>query len=455
MRNSPTAVGQAYDVRRATTSVGLRTIDDLPLFEELMPVFEEPGENVDLEVIIPAAFERYSEGVLRGPGKTIVAFRNRDIGRLSAHPDVGNTPPEVIGSRMDQLAGPWASGFEEMFGNDIFTMNAPVHRPVRKQVARPILKAPVAELLPLADEIVESVVQEAVVRDEIDFYLDFAGLVCARFWGRFLKMEPEVALLLKGYAEGVLPALRLPADRTDAEAELANEASKRFIDLITKEIDRGISAGELPALAKADEAIRAMPGQRCPWADRPKPADITVQEWVPDSVGGAFGSMVYDGYHTAGVFLTNLVRTLLDNPEVMQQLREDEDLVPAAVDEAARLEGAVVSTSRFTLADLEYNGLFIPRETSVRMMWWAGNRDPEIFENPTEFRLDRQVTEQTTFGGGGHICLGRHVARLLAVAIVRSLTRPGVEIVARGPAPWMRSTGVRQVVQMPVAVRRH
>jgi cytochrome P450 len=454
MRNSPTTVGQAYDVKRATTDVGLRTIDDLPLFEELAPLFEDPGENPDLDTLLPAAFERYPEGLLRGPDRSIIVIRNRDLGRLAAHPDVGNTPPEVVGGRVTHMTGPWRTGFEEMFGNDIFTMNPPVHRPVRKQVARPILKGPVAELEPIAEEIVESVVQDAVRRDELDFYLDFAGEVCARFWSKFLRMDPEVALRLKEYAEGVLPVLRFPADRTDAEAEAGNRASKEFIDLIAKEIDRGVAAGELPEFAKIDEAIRAIPGQRCPWADRSTPADVTVQDWLPDSVGGAFGSMVFDGYHTAGVFFTNVMRTLLKHPDVMEKLREDVDLVPAAVQEAGRLDGAVVSTSRFALADLEYKGLFIPKETSVRMMWLAGNRDPEVFENPAEFRFDRQSTEQTTFGGGGHICLGRHVGKLLAGAIVSALTRPGVEIVQIGPAPWIRAAGIRQVAQMPVAIKR-
>ncbi len=454
MRNSPSAVGQAYDVTRATTSAGLRTIDELPLFEELVPMFEDPGENIDLDAIIPAAFERYPDGVLRCPDGTLIVIRNRDLGRLAAHPDVGNTPPEVIGKRMEDLPGPWAGGFEELFGNDIFTMNTPVHRPVRKQVARPILKGPVTELTPLADSVVESVLRDALELGELDFYHDFAGLVCARFWSGFLKMDPAVGLRLKDHAERALPALRLPADRTDDESESANRASREFLHLIAKEIDRGVAAGELPEFAVVDEAIRAMPGQRCPWADRSKPADITVQDWLPDSIGFTFGSMVFDGYHTAGVFLTNVVRTILARPEVMQRLREDPDLVPVAVEEAGRLDGAVVSTARFTLADLEYKGTFIPKETSVRMMWLAGNRDPEVFEDPAEFRFDRQVTEQTTFGGGGHICLGRHVAKLLAGTIVRSLTRPGVEIVAKGPAPFMRATGIHQVAQMPVAIRQ-
>jgi cytochrome P450 len=454
MRNSPTAVGQAYDVKRVTTSAGLRTIDELPLWEELAPMFEEPGENVDFDAVIPAAFERYPTGILRSPEIGVIAFHNRDLGRLGAHPDVANVPPEVIGSRMGHLTGPWASGFEEMFGNDIFTMNPPVHRPVRKQVARPILKGPVDELEPLADEIVESVLQAALEREEIDFYFDFAGLVCAMFWGRFLKMDPEVALHLKVLAEGALPALVVPAFRTDAEGEAANRASKEFMDLIAKEIDSAIAAGDLPEFAQIDEAFRAIPAQRCPWAERQTPADITVQEWLPDSVGGAFGSMVYDGYHTAGVFLTNIVRTLVQHPDVMQRLREDPELVPEAVYEAGRLNGAVISTARYTLADLEYQGVFIPKNTLVRMMWMAGNRDPEVFENPAEFRFGRQITEHTTFGGGGHICLGRHVGKLLAGAIFRALTRPGIEIELTGSAPWVRATGIRQTTATPVAIRR-
>src|SRR5580692_4554627 len=180
MRNSPTAVGEAYDVRRATTSAGLRSLDDLPLFEELVPLFEDPGENVDYETIIPVAFERYPEGLLRspekisqGPGRGLIVIRNRDLGRLGAHPDVGNFPPEAIGDRLREVDGPFQSGFEEMFGSDIFTMNPPVHRPVRKQVARPLLRNPIEELTPMADSIVESALQDALKKEETEFLHDF------------------------------------------------------------------------------------------------------------------------------------------------------------------------------------------------------------------------------------------------------------------------------------------
>jgi cytochrome P450 len=42
----------------------------------------------------------------------------------------------------------------------------------------------------------------------------------------------------------------------------------------------------------------------------------------------------------------------------------------------------------------------------------AGNRDPDRFPDPDEFRPDRDARGHLAFGGGIHLCAGQHVARL-------------------------------------------
>ena len=41
----------------------------------------------------------------------------------------------------------------------------------------------------------------------------------------------------------------------------------------------------------------------------------------------------------------------------------------------------------------------------------AGNFDPAEFDNPRQFRMDRQGNRHFTFSGGPHRCLGSHLAR--------------------------------------------
>ena len=43
----------------------------------------------------------------------------------------------------------------------------------------------------------------------------------------------------------------------------------------------------------------------------------------------------------------------------------------------------------------------------------AGNRDPEVFENPEDFDLSRgNLNQHLAFGYGHHQCLGARLARL-------------------------------------------
>ena len=47
----------------------------------------------------------------------------------------------------------------------------------------------------------------------------------------------------------------------------------------------------------------------------------------------------------------------------------------------------------------------------------AANRDPAVFDNPDEFRLDRETGNRAAhshlaFAGGVHICAGNSIARI-------------------------------------------
>ena len=44
--------------------------------------------------------------------------------------------------------------------------------------------------------------------------------------------------------------------------------------------------------------------------------------------------------------------------------------------------------------------------------WASANRDPETFENPDEFRLDRSPNPHVAFGFGIHTCTGAQLAQM-------------------------------------------
>jgi cytochrome P450 len=81
----------------------------------------------------------------------------------------------------------------------------------------------------------------------------------------------------------------------------------------------------------------------------------------------------------------------------------------------------------------------------------VGNRDPEVFQEPNRFRLDRGVSREMAFGGGARICPGRYFARMLAEAAVRSVTASHVEItVTTDENLWVEGSMLRQLKRLPV-----
>ena len=85
---------------------------------------------------------------------------------------------------------------------------------------------------------------------------------------------------------------------------------------------------------------------------------------------------------------------------------------------------------RTALDDFELNGQRIAKDEKVVMWYGAGNRDPNVFENPDVFDLTRDnVDKHIAFGHGVHKCLGSRVAQMqLRVAYEQIFTRfPNIE----------------------------
>ena len=106
----------------------------------------------------------------------------------------------------------------------------------------------------------------------------------------------------------------------------------------------------------------------------------------------------------------NGVLALLRNPEQLALLREEPKRIEAAVEEMLRYDGTVQLTSRFATRDGQIAGRPVKKGMQLALMLAAANRDPEVFDHPDEFRLDRDLDElrrrHVAFGVGHHFCPG-------------------------------------------------
>jgi cytochrome P450 len=152
------------------------------------------------------------------------------------------------------------------------------------------------------------------------------------------------------------------------------------------------------------------------------------------------------GLHTTSGQLSNTFRALLSRPEVAAELRADPGLVPNAVEEALRFDGALQAEYRVVRADTDVAGIQLTTGDHLIVVNGAGNHDPAVFAEPERFDIHREnARRHLTFGFGIHHCLGAELARSQLVTATRELLLrfPGLELAGNGEQNrWDRWRGL-------------
>jgi cytochrome P450 len=115
---------------------------------------------------------------------------------------------------------------------------------------------------------------------------------------------------------------------------------------------------------------------------------------------------------TANMISLGTYLMLTEHPEAAQALREHPEKAEWAVEELLRyFTIAEFAMARVALEDVEVGGTVIPAGSGVLMLANAGDRDPEVFEDPERFDIERGARNHLAFGYGAHQCLGQNLAR--------------------------------------------
>jgi (+)-delta-cadinene 8-hydroxylase len=143
---------------------------------------------------------------------------------------------------------------------------------------------------------------------------------------------------------------------------------------------------------------------------------------------------------------------IVHNREVMRKVQKElEDVVglnqiveefhlpklqylDAVVKEALRLHPALpLLTSRYPSESRTVAGYTIPKDTKIFVNAWAIQRDPQLWENPSDFKPERFLNEPgkwdfsannlqyLPFGSGRRICAGIPIAEKMLMYLLASL----------------------------------
>ncbi|MCQ4361846.1 cytochrome P450 [Mycobacterium gordonae] len=156
-------------------------------------------------------------------------------------------------------------------------------------------------------------------------------------------------------------------------------------------------------------------------------------------------SLFSAGGESTASLLGTAVDILATDGELQRKLRDEPELLGVFIEETLRLEPPFRAHYRHVLKDTELAGSPLPKDSKVLLLWGAVNRDPEHFEAPNEFRLDRRNSKaHMSFGKGIHFCLGAPLARLEATTVLRMLLDRTEWFDAAEVGPWLPSVLARR-----------
>ena len=278
---------------------------------------------------------------------------------------------------------------------------------------------------------------------------------------------PGIATLNRGEAVDLVPTLTRPLpvsaiamilgiqrDSWDEFTRYSDDFTALFSARTLREV-AGTTGHALPGMLAMRRLVLAE-------LDRRGPADDDVLGMVKVALDAGDMSML-EALTAAMILLvagsettTNLLGILLvqlaRDPELYERLRAHRDLIPAATEEALRWGSPVQWVARTALQPYPVGDVEIPPRSRVVLFYAGANRDPDRFERPDDFDVDRGANRHLTFGHGAHFCMGAHLARLEAQVVLNALFDAGGRLELAGPVRWTTTPSLSGPTSVPVRI---
>jgi cytochrome P450 len=162
--------------------------------------------------------------------------------------------------------------------------------------------------------------------------------------------------------------------------------------------------------------------------------------------------MLNAGHETSTNMITHGIHEMLQNPDQINSLSENPNLIEPMVEEVLRYQAPIQINNRRATSDQILSGVTIPENTTVHMMINAANRDPAQFPDPDLFDITRRPNRHLSFGLGIHICAGNALARIEAQIAFQRLFRRFPKLALKSSAVIAPRVRFREISSMHISV---
>jgi hypothetical protein len=174
---------------------------------------------------------------------------------------------------------------------------------------------------------------------------------------------------------------------------------------------------------------------------------VNMEGWSDAEIRSSALNVLVAGYDTTAKLMGQCLVALERHPDQRRLLAEQPELIPNAIEEVLRWDGAAQGIIREVVSDTELGGSQLPAGDMIYVLLAAANRDPERWPEPERFDVRREFKPHLGrthlgFGGGPHICIGAPLARLEVRVALEALLAAAPEYrladVEYGEAPFAR-----------------
>jgi cytochrome P450 len=167
-----------------------------------------------------------------------------------------------------------------------------------------------------------------------------------------------------------------------------------------------------------------------------------------------FHVLVFAGNETTRTAISNGIGAFMDNPDQLELLHRQPELVEQAVEEVIRWATPVLHMRRTATRDAELAGVPISEDDKVVIFYCSANFDGDEFPDPRRFDITRPVKPpQVSFGARGpHHCLGAPLARMEIRVLLEEMIKQGTRFEQAGPIVRTNSSFVNGIASLPVRV---
>lgn len=326
----------------------------------------------------------------------------------------------------------WAPRMMRVLAQNMLTLDDPDHRRLRKLVDGSFRRDRIDALRPTIARIADELIDDMERTGNFDLVLGFSRELPLRVISEMLGLPDDLRLRTQAWMGSF--------------ADVSSVSS---------------AASVLPKIGKMMKLLREEFARRRFEAGTGLVTELVQAEsdgdrLTEDELLGMVFLLFIAGHETTTHLISTAMLDLLQHPDQFDMLRADPDVLPNAVEELHRHNSPVQATKpRMARHDMEFHGVRLKQGDRVMGLLASANSDPAHFAEPERLDLMRPGVRHAGYGGGMHLCLGMHLARVeTEVALERLLARwrsislavPAHEI------RWLPRPGMRGPLRLPLKV---